>query len=107
MSFAIKRGDLGPVTQLAYSTVQNARKACGAHSALAREVNSVHIVLTRLEAEAARPESILNDSEASREQGASRDEKRKELADLVKDCAQVLRVLREILEKVCQFSFDK
>lgn len=81
--------------------MENARKACGAHSALAREVHSLHVVLTRLQAEAASPESILNGGGASTENGRGRAEKGKELADLVTDCERVLRVLKEILEKVC------
>jgi hypothetical protein len=96
MSFGFKLGDLGLITNLAHSTVQNAKKACGAHSALAREVNSLHVVLTRLEAEIARPESILS--------GEGSDEKGKELADLLEDCGRVLRVLKEILEKVCHIN---
>jgi hypothetical protein len=104
MSFAFKISDLGLVTNLAYSTVQNARRACGAHSALAREVNSLHVVLTRLEAEVVKPESILNGGASSSENGDGRDEKSNELADLVRDCERVLRVLKEILEKVCLFS---
>lgn len=104
MSFAFKISDLGLVTNLAYSTVQNARRACGAHSALAREVNSLHVVLTRLEAEVVKPESILNGGASSSENVDGRDEKSNELADLVRDCERVLRVLKEILEKVCLFS---
>ncbi|KAE9377865.1 hypothetical protein N431DRAFT_461441 [Stipitochalara longipes BDJ] len=92
MSLGFKLSDLGLLTNLAHGTVQNAKKACGAHSALAREVNSLHVVLTRLEAGVARPESILS--------GDGTDGKWKELADLVEDCERVLRVLKEILEKV-------
>ena len=87
------------VTQLAYSTVQNARKACGAHSALAREVNSLHVVLTRLESEVSSPGSILSSSAAGRGSDG-REEKVKELAGLVRDCERVLSVLQKILEKV-------
>lgn len=97
MSFAFKLSDLSLVTNLAYNTVQNARKACGAHSALAREVKSLHVVLTKLEAEVARPESLLNSGSGA----GSSTEKSKELADLMRDCEGVLRVLKEILEKAC------
>jgi hypothetical protein len=105
MSFGFSPSDFVLVTQLAYSTVQNARKACGAHSALAREVNSLHVVLTRLETEVTRPESILNGgagSEVTKEngrKGIGRVEKRQELAGLVRDCESVLRVLSSILTK--------
>jgi hypothetical protein len=107
MSFGFSIGDFVSVTQLAHSTVQNARKACGAHSALAREANSLHVVLTRLETEVTRQESILSgggSSEASPSGDGSK-EKKKELAELVKDCERVLSVLKEILEKVCPAFF--
>ena len=97
MSFGYSLSDFVLLTQLAYSTVQNARKACGAHSELTREVNSLHVVLTRLESEVARPESILNGGDS----GGGREEKGKELSGLVRDCERLLKVLKEILEKVC------
>jgi hypothetical protein len=108
MSFGYSIGDFVLVSQLAYSVVQNARKACGAHSALAREINSLHVVLVRLESEAGDEQSILHgrtDIDGSSEDGS--DVKREELAGLVRDCERVLRVLREILEKVrtdCPFT---
>jgi hypothetical protein len=98
MSFGYSVGDFVIVTQLAYSTVQNARKACGAHSALAREVNSLHVVLVRLESEVSRPESILSAVEGSTDTDG-REEKRKELAGLVRDCERVLKILASILKK--------
>jgi len=95
MSFGYSLGDFVLVSQLAYSVVQNTRKACGAHSALAREVNSLHVVLVRLESEVENERSILN----GRSEDGS-DVKRGELAGLVRDCERVLRVLKEVLEKV-------
>jgi len=95
MSFGYSLGDFVLVTQLAYSVVQNTRKACGAHSALAREVNSLHVVLVRLESEVENERSILN---GGSEYGS--DVKRQELAGLVRDCERVLRVLKAVLEKI-------
>jgi hypothetical protein len=96
MSFGYSFSDFVRLNKLAHSTVQNAKKACGAHSALAREVNSLHVVLTRLESEATCPESLLNGGDSVR----GGEEKRKELSGLVRDCEHVLKVLKEILEKV-------
>ena len=98
MSFGYSIGDFVLVTQLAYSVVKNARKACGAHSALAREVNSLHVVLVRLESEVSKPESILSVTAGS-EDIDGRVEKRKELSGLVRDCERVLKILASILKK--------
>ena len=51
MSFGYSVGDAVLITQLAWKTVQNARKACGEHDELTREVLSLHVVLSRLEQE--------------------------------------------------------
>jgi hypothetical protein len=56
MSFGYAVGDFFLVTQLAWATVQNARRACGAYDELTREVCNLHIVLRRLEHEASKPE---------------------------------------------------
>lgn len=98
MSFGCSIGDFILLTQLAYSTIHNACKACGAHDELAREVNSLHIVLTRLQAEVSKPESILNSRE---------DNRRKELSTLAGNCRRVLRVLNEILGKYNALSEEK
>jgi hypothetical protein len=90
MSFGYSVGDFLLLTQLAYRTVQNARKACGAHDDLAREVSSLHIVLQRVEVEVSKPESILNKTE---------DNRRRELARLARHCERVLKVLEQILDK--------
>jgi hypothetical protein len=99
-SYSIR--DFVLATQLAYSVVQNAKKACGADSALAREINSLHVVLVRLEREVGDERSTLHSRAGIHgcSEGVS-DVKRQELAGLVRYCEHVLRVLREILEKVC------
>src|SRR6266536_211337 len=98
MSFGYSIGDFILLTKLAYTTVQNARKACDAHDALVREVSSLHIVLKRLEVEVSKPESILNRTE---------DNRRKELATLARDCKRELRVLSQILDKYNALSDEK
>ncbi|KAF8862407.1 hypothetical protein BDZ45DRAFT_570072, partial [Acephala macrosclerotiorum] len=90
MSFGYSIGDFIALTQIAYDTVQNAHKACGAHANLTREVNSLHIVLNRLQLEVSKPDSLLN---------RKGDNRRKELATLARDCRRVIGVLSQILEK--------
>jgi hypothetical protein len=97
-AFGYSVGDFLLLTQLAYTTVQNARKACGVHDNLVREVNSLHIVLQRLSSEASKPDSLLKRSD---------DNRRKELATLVCDCRRVLEVLKQILEKYNALSEEK
>jgi hypothetical protein len=60
MSFGYSVGELLGLTQLAWKTVQNTRKACGEHDELTREGTSLHFVLRRVEQEAAKPDSVFN-----------------------------------------------
>jgi hypothetical protein len=108
MSLSYSIRDFVHATQLAYSVVQNAKKACSAHSALAREINSLHVVLVRLESEVGDDRSTFHGRAGidGCNEGVS-DVKRQELAVLVRDCERVLRVLSEVLEKVridCSFT---
>jgi hypothetical protein len=97
MSFGFSVGDFVLLTQLAWSTVQNARRACGAHDELTREVTSLHRVLQRLETEALKPESLLKGD----------DNRQEELADLVRGCGKVLQTLSKVLEKYNALSEEK
>jgi hypothetical protein len=82
--------------------VQNARKACGTHSALVREVNSSHVVLVRLESEVEKEGSIFSGGEGSEDKDG-RGAKMRELLGLMRECERVLKISKEILEKVCLF----
>ena len=90
MSFGYSAGDAILLTQLAWTVVQNSRKACGEHDELTREVLSLHVVLQRLEHEVAKPESLIN-----RPGGTCGEE----LEVIVGGCRRVLRILDQILEK--------
>jgi hypothetical protein len=98
MSFRYSVGDFLLLTQLAYKTVQNARKACGVRDSLVREVGSLHLVLQRLEVEVSKPGSLLKRSE---------DNRIVELTTLAEDCRRVLSVLSQILEKYNELSEEK
>lgn len=60
MSFGFSISDAITITQLAWKTIQNSRKACGEHDDFTREVSSLHLVLQRLQQEIEKPESPLN-----------------------------------------------
>ncbi|TVY14039.1 hypothetical protein LARI1_G007596 [Lachnellula arida] len=98
MSFGYSVGDFMLLTQLAYRVVQNARKACGAHHDLAREIGGLHIVLGRVEVEVSKPDSILNNNE---------DNRRRELEKLARHCERVLNVLEHILDNYNALSDER
>ena len=90
MSFGYSISDVISLTRIAWNVVQNSRKACGEHEELTREVSSLHVVLKRLEHEAAKRESPVN------KPGHSYGE---ELEFIASGCHRVLKVLDQILKK--------
>ncbi|CAF9921396.1 MAG: hypothetical protein ALECFALPRED_001778 [Alectoria fallacina] len=92
MSFGYSVGDAVLITQLAWKTVQNARKACGEHDELTREVLSLHVVLSRLEQEVEKRGSTLNDDKSG-------DTYKEEMNFIVCGCAKVLNKLDQVLAK--------
>ena len=92
MSFGYSIGDAVLLTQLAWKTVQNARKACGEHDELTQEALSLHVVLRRLEQEAEKPESPFNGVQSG-------DSDKEELQVIIDGCRRVLSVLDQVLTK--------
>ena len=90
MSFGYSVSDVISLTQSAWNVVQKSRKTCGEHDELTREVSSLHVVLKRLEHEAAKPKSPVN------RPGNTYGE---ELEVIASGCNKVLRELDRILEK--------
>ena len=90
MSIGYSISDVISLVQTAWNVVQNSRKACGEHDELTREVSTLHVVLKRLEHEAAKPESPVNNPG---------DSYREELEFVSSGCHRVLKVLDQILEK--------
>lgn len=78
------------VLQLAHTVYRNISRASGAHSALARQVNSLHVVLQRLYQQISNSDSVLN---------RLPDSWREELIELVQDCHKILIVLKAVFEK--------
>lgn len=87
MSFGYSIGDAVLLTQLAWKTVQNARKACGEHDELTREALSLHVVLRRLEQEVEKPGIPISDVY------------KEELEVILGGCEQVLSVFDQVLTK--------
>ena len=98
MSFGYSVGDAVLLTQVAWKTLQNTRKACGEHNELTREVLSLHIVLQRLEQEYSKAESPLN---------RSSDTYTEELQVIGRGCERVLGVLNTILKKYNRLSEEE
>lgn len=98
MSFGYSVGDAVLLTQVAWKTLQNTRKACGEHDELTREVLSLHIVLQRLEQEYSKTESPLN---------RSSDTYKEELRVIGRGCERVLGVLNTIVEKYNRLSEEE
>ena len=90
MSFGFSPSDVVLLVQLAWTTVQNSRKACGEYAELTCEITSLHANLRRLERETANPESPIN---------RPSDTCREELAPVIHGCEKALDVLDRILEK--------
>ena len=91
MSFGASIGDAVLLTQLAWKTVQNCRRACGEYDALTLEATSLHTVLQRLESEVQNPDDDLIDRDPADVQ--------KELSNIIQGCEKNLRVLDLVLEK--------
>jgi hypothetical protein len=98
MSFGFSVGDFVILTQLAWTTVQNARLATGTHHGLTRELTSLHLVLQRLEREKSKPGSLLSQTD---------DGRRSELASLLRGCRRLLRRFMNVLEKHNELPKDK
>ena len=90
MSFGYSVGDAILLTQLAWRTAQNARKACGEHDELTRELQGLHGVIRRLEQEVRRPTGPINRNPDTYED---------ELEGLVNGCKINLNVLDQVLTK--------
>lgn len=88
MSFGYSVSEVVLITELAWRTFQNSRKACGEYDELTREVSSCHAVLGRLERELEDSESLL-----------SKENDDEELGIIVHGSEKVLKVLDIILGK--------
>jgi hypothetical protein len=89
MSFGYSIGDGIVLVQLAYKVLEGARKACGEHDDLTREVASLHKVLQRLRKELVSPDSLLHRA----------DDRRQELDEHCKAVEALLKVIDDVITK--------
>ena len=90
MSFGYSIGDAITLVQLAWRTVEGARKACGEHDDLTTEVLRHHAVLAHVQSEISDPASAINHSDDSRTA---------ELRRYISGCERHLRSLELILDR--------
>ncbi|CAL3973569.1 unnamed protein product [Diplocarpon coronariae] len=90
MSFGYSVGDCIVLSQLAWNTYQGAKKACGEHDELTREVSSLYKVLNRLQRELSNPESLVHKASL---------DKRQELEEHAAGCEGILRTMDSVLTK--------
>ncbi|KAF4629585.1 hypothetical protein G7Y89_g8561 [Cudoniella acicularis] len=90
MSFGYGVSDALTLIQLAWRTVDGARRACGEHDDLTKEVSSLHSVLEHLQAEMSNSDSLVNLADKNR---------RDELQNHMAGCVIHLRTMDSILTK--------
>lgn len=88
------------LSQLAWRTIEGAKKSCGEHDELAREVMSLQKALQRVSDELANPNSPINRVEA-------KDRRWAELAGYVDSCGGILKVMDSVLTKYNALGDDK
>jgi hypothetical protein len=98
MAFGFAVGDFVLLTQLAWSTVQNARRACGEHDDFTQEAASLHAVLSRLQQEKSKPDSLLN---------RTTDDRQGEIGTLLHRCRDLLKRLERVLKKYNSMPSEK
>lgn len=90
MSFGFSIGDCVLLVQLAWNTVQGARRACGEHDDLTREVSTLHKVLRRLHTDISDPKSLVNRADP---------ERKEELEEHAVGCKAILKTMNSVLKK--------
>ena len=92
MSLGLSISDIILLSQLAWKTIQNSRRACSEHDSLTGEVSALHTVIRRIEQEIRNPKSPIN---VTKHQNDSK----RELLVLMIDFEKLLCVLCRILNK--------
>jgi hypothetical protein len=98
MSFGFGVSDFILLFQLAWTTVEGARKAVGEHDELTKEIYSLYTVLGHLHAEMSNPESVINLSGRNR---------CRELYSHIHACEQQLTQMNAILNKFNSLSEEE
>ena len=90
MSFGYGVDDVLALIQLSWSAVEGARRACGKHDDLTKEVSSLYDVLAHVYSEMSVPESPI---------GQTRKSLRTELENSLTGCETQLRIINTVLDK--------
>jgi hypothetical protein len=90
MSFGFGISDIALLIQLAWSTFDGAKRACGEHDDLTKEVLSLHSILNHLHSEVRNPDSLINLAEENR---------RTELHNHLRGCGRHLRRMNSVITK--------
>jgi hypothetical protein len=90
MSFGFGISDIALLIQLAWSTFDGAKRACGEHDELTKEVLSLHSILDHLRSEVRNPESLIN---------LAAEHRRMELDSHLRGCGRHLRRMNSVLTK--------
>ncbi|KAH7357057.1 hypothetical protein BKA65DRAFT_592584 [Rhexocercosporidium sp. MPI-PUGE-AT-0058] len=90
MSCGISISDVAVLVELAWTTVEGAKKACGEESDLRKGIRGSHMTLEHLHSELSNPESVLNSAKGGR---------RKDLEIHIRGCRRHLRRINSILVK--------
>ncbi|KAL5323954.1 hypothetical protein ACEPPN_008496 [Leptodophora sp. 'Broadleaf-Isolate-01'] len=90
MSFGVSVADITSLIQLAWTTFEGAKQACGEHDDLTREVSSAHTVLGHLQIEIMDPDSVIHRGKVNRLQ---------ELEGHMRGCRRHLRRINRVLVK--------
>ena len=89
MSFGFSISDIISLVQLTTQAYRSWKNACGEYSEITGELNSLTIVLRRIQAEAELSGSLLN----------RKDEDHSDLVRITRNCRPVVVKLRDIVEK--------
>ncbi|KAG4435225.1 hypothetical protein IFR05_009301 [Cadophora sp. M221] len=90
MSFGVSVADITSLIQLAWTTFEGAKQACGEHDDLTREVSSAHTVLGHLQTEIIDPGSVIRRGKVDR---------LRELQGYMRGCRRHLRRINRVLVK--------
>ncbi|KAH7407332.1 hypothetical protein BKA64DRAFT_412710 [Cadophora sp. MPI-SDFR-AT-0126] len=90
MSFGVSISDVAMVVNLAWSTLEGAKKACGEHDELTKQLSSLHLTLEHLQSEVANRNSVINSHTGGR---------RRDLETHIRGCLRHLKRIGSVLTK--------
>lgn len=98
MAFGWSVSDIVLLSNLAWRTIENTRKACGEHDELTSALLTFHTVLRRLQQEVSKPESPLN---------SPGDSSKEDVERIVSGCQKPLSLLNKVVAKYSLLSQEE